>query len=70
MYGLITTAKLNDVDPQTWLANVLARVNDMPQTCLSETSALGMEGNPRADESCLTAALSGCLPSIHSRKRQ
>ncbi|MDQ2106702.1 LuxR C-terminal-related transcriptional regulator, partial [Azospirillum isscasi] len=25
------------------------------------TRALGMEGNPRADESCLTAALSGCL---------
>ena len=36
MYGLITTAKLNDVDPQAWLADVLARINDMPQTRLHE----------------------------------
>ncbi len=25
---LIMTAKLNDVDPQAWLADVLARIND------------------------------------------
>ena len=25
---LITTAKLNDIDPQAWLADVLARIND------------------------------------------
>jgi transposase len=28
MYTLIQTARLNDVDPQAWLADVLARVND------------------------------------------
>ena len=28
MYSLIQTAKLNDVDPQAWLADVLARIND------------------------------------------
>ena len=28
MYSLIVTAKMNDVDPQTWLADVLARIND------------------------------------------
>ena len=28
MYGLIVTAKLNDVDPQAWLADVLARIAD------------------------------------------
>jgi transposase len=28
MTTLITTAKLNDVDPQAWLADVLARIND------------------------------------------
>jgi hypothetical protein len=27
-YTLIQTAKLNDVDPQAWLADVLARIND------------------------------------------
>ncbi len=29
MYSLIVTAKLNDIDPQTWLADVLARLPDM-----------------------------------------
>jgi hypothetical protein len=28
MYTLIGTAKLNDIDPQAWLADVLARIND------------------------------------------
>ncbi len=30
MYSLIATAKLNDVDPQAWLADVLARIADNP----------------------------------------
>ncbi len=28
IYTLIETAKLNDVDPQAWLADVLARLPD------------------------------------------
>jgi transposase len=28
MYTLIRTARLNDIDPQAWLADVLARIND------------------------------------------
>ncbi len=28
MYTLIQTARLNEVDPQAWLADVLARIND------------------------------------------
>jgi transposase len=28
MATLIMTAKLNDIDPQAWLADVLARIND------------------------------------------
>jgi transposase len=28
MYTLIQTARLSDVDPQAWLADVLARIND------------------------------------------
>ena len=36
MYTLIQTAKLNDVDPQAWLADVLARIADMPQTKLAD----------------------------------
>lgn len=36
MYSLIVTAKLNDVDPQAWLAGVLARINDQPVSRLHE----------------------------------
>ena len=36
MFSLITTAKMNDVDPQAWLTDVLARINDLPQTRLPE----------------------------------
>ena len=36
MYTLIGTAKLSDVAPQAWLADVLARIADMPQTRLHE----------------------------------
>src|SRR5204862_5535190 len=36
MYSLIVTAKLNDVDPQAWLADVLRRINDHPAARLAE----------------------------------
>ncbi len=37
MYTLIQTAKLNNVDDsQAWLADVLARIADTPQTQLAE----------------------------------
>lgn len=36
MYSLIATAKMNDVDPQAWLADVLARINDLPSNRLDE----------------------------------
>ena len=36
MYSLIVTAKLNDVDPQAWLADVLARIADHPAQKLDE----------------------------------
>ncbi len=36
MYSLIVTAKLNDVDPQAWLADVLARIADHPSHQLDE----------------------------------
>ena len=36
MYTLIETAKLNDVDPQAWLADVLARIADTPLNRLDE----------------------------------
>ena len=30
MYTLIGTAKLNDIDPQAWLVDAIARISDMP----------------------------------------
>jgi transposase len=36
MVTLIMTAKLNDIDPLAWLADVLARIADMPQSRLHE----------------------------------
>jgi hypothetical protein len=36
IYSLIVTAKMNDVDPQAWLADVLARLPDMPLSRLPE----------------------------------
>lgn len=36
MYTLIGTAKLNDIDPQAWLADVLARIADIQQSQLYE----------------------------------
>jgi transposase len=34
IYTLIITAKLNDVDPRAWLADVLARISDHPASKL------------------------------------
>jgi transposase len=36
MYSLIVTAKMNDIDPQAWLADVLARIADHPASKLDE----------------------------------
>lgn len=36
MLTLITTARLNDVDPKAWLADVLARIADLPTSRLHE----------------------------------
>ena len=35
-YTLIQTAKLNDVDPQAWLADTLSKIADTPQSRLNE----------------------------------
>jgi transposase len=49
MYSLIVTAKMNDVDPQAWLADVLARIATHPAHRLDELlpwnwTALGQLG--------------------------
>ena len=39
MYSLIGTAKLNNVDPQAWLADVLTRIAEQPVTRLDDLLA-------------------------------
>jgi hypothetical protein len=36
MLTFITTCRLNDVDPKAWLADVLARIADLPVSRLHE----------------------------------
>jgi transposase len=36
MYSIIVTAKMNDIDPQAWLADVLARIAEHPVQKLNE----------------------------------
>lgn len=36
MYTLIVTAKMNNIDPQAWMADILARMPDLPVSRLSE----------------------------------
>lgn len=36
IYTLIATAKLNNIDPEAWLADVLRRINDHPASKLDE----------------------------------
>ena len=36
MYTLIETAKLNDVDPEAWLTDVIDRIAEHPINCIDE----------------------------------
>jgi len=36
IYTLVATAKLNDIDPEAWLADVLRRINDHPASRLDQ----------------------------------
>ena len=52
MYSLIVSAKMNDVDPQAWLADVLSRIAMYPAHRLSEL----LPWNWRLQASRVTAA--------------
>jgi transposase len=53
MYSLIVTARMNDVDPQAWLADVLARIADHPVSRLHEL--LPWHWSPRGEGRTLAA---------------
>ncbi|MBD1205439.1 MAG: IS66 family transposase [Rhodobacteraceae bacterium] len=46
MYSLIVTAKMNNIDPQAWLADVLARLPDIPVSRLPELLPWNWKPNP------------------------
>ena len=48
MYSLIVTAKLNDIDPQAWLADVLARMPNMPVSRLPDLLPWTWDPGPTA----------------------
>lgn len=49
MYSLIVTAKLNGVDPQAWLADILARINELPASRLDELLPWNWNPKPAID---------------------
>jgi hypothetical protein len=63
MYSLVTTAKLNDVDPRAWLAGVLARIADHPASRPHELLPWNRR-KPPADD-----ATAAARPSTHPRPR-
>jgi transposase len=64
IYTLVATAKLNDIDPQAWLADVLARLPDHPAKRIHEL----LPGNWRQQHSNQTnpVAFTGCVPWTYS----
>ena len=48
IYSLINTAKLNDVDPQAWLAHVLGSIADHPARQIAELLPWNWKPAPRA----------------------
>jgi hypothetical protein len=59
MFTLIETAKLNDVDPQAWLADVLRRINDHPAAHLEELLPWHWKKPPPSPLSLETTARTG-----------
>ena len=64
MYSIIVTAKMNDVDPQAWLADVLARIAEHPAHRLDELLPWNWRPLRHRPSSRLTVAavLTACLP--------
>ncbi|HUW80088.1 MAG TPA: IS66 family transposase [Acidocella sp.] len=52
MYSLITTAKMNGIDPQAWLADILDRIANHPAHRLDELMPWNWTGRPAATVLC------------------
>ena len=49
LYTLIETARLNDVDPRAWLADVFARINDHPAKAIDDLLPWNWKAGNQAD---------------------
>ena len=65
MYTFIGTAKLNDVDPQAWLADVLDRIVGTPQNQLDQLLPWNWIPEQQLDRAALACFLARnlCLPA-------
>ena len=52
MYTLIVSCKMNDIDPQAWMADVLTRLPDLPVSRLPEL----LPGHWKTQQDALNAA--------------
>jgi transposase len=52
MYSLIMIAKMNGIDPQAWLADVLDRIANHPAHRLDELMPWNWTGRPAATVPC------------------
>jgi hypothetical protein len=79
IYTLIETAKLNDIDPQAWLTDVLARLQDHPAKRINELPPWNWKRERQQKAAVAapdiglilstskSAALAGCVPSTSIR---
>ena len=64
MYSLIVTAKMNDVDPQAWLADVLTRIASHPVQKLDELLAWALASASAAPRRLTTVTPNYVLPLV------
>jgi transposase len=68
VYTLIASAKLNGIDPQAWLADVLRRIADHPASRLHELLPWYWKSPPRRLQRRKlqpATAFAGCLPKFN-----
>lgn len=65
MYTLIGTAKLNDIDPQAWLADVLARIADIPPEPALRTAPVELAATSGTAQGRIAAVLTRCFAPRH-----
>jgi transposase len=69
IYTLIQTAKLNAIDPQAWLADVLARLPDHPAYKIADLLPWNWKLRPNILRNCLAMSLCSTSQGIRQQLR-